>query len=426
MLLAFSAVLAASHGAVTLIDHSTLPPKEKLHIYLLIGQSNMVGQGYGNDPVLDAPDPRVIQFGSYSGFEQQWILAEHPLTQYGGFSGAMVGMGLEFAKTMLAAQADPEVKIALINHARGSTKIESWAPGVVNSKDGTKLYDNAVARAKSAMEYGVLKGILWHQGEANAKRNFAGYEGKLHTLVNNLRNEFEIPDLPFICGKLVPETVWTNDAGVVYSNIPRIYTKGYEVEAIMENLPNHRSNTFCVDNNGLRGNPDRIHFDAYSQRILGLRYANAMLGMHSDPFKQYMGGFYSPSELANPALLDPLGDNDSDGSPNFEEYIAKTNPRLSGDGIPLALYIGTNSFLGVTYRERIDTEAPRVVLQVSTNLLTWYDNETSPQTVTELLGPPTLNSNGTQTVTAHMVETMSAESSSIFCRLQFNTSTNSN
>lgn len=32
-------------------------------------------------------------------------------------------------------------------------------------------------------------------------------------------------------------------------------------------------------------NSDKIHFDAYSQRLLGQRYANAMTGFYSEPFR---------------------------------------------------------------------------------------------------------------------------------------------
>jgi hypothetical protein len=56
-----------------------LPAKEKLHIYLLLGQSNMEGWGTPYDSVLDAPQPGVLQFGSRDGMESQWLQAHHPL-----------------------------------------------------------------------------------------------------------------------------------------------------------------------------------------------------------------------------------------------------------------------------------------------------------------------------------------------------------
>ena len=116
--------------AVTLIG---LPTKSKLHIYLLIGQSNMQGAGTVLDPVLDAPLPRVLQFGSRDGMESEWVQAQHPLTSLSS-GGNAIGMGLEFAKTMLASNADPDVVICLINHALGATAIQWWAPGRLRPK----------------------------------------------------------------------------------------------------------------------------------------------------------------------------------------------------------------------------------------------------------------------------------------------------
>jgi hypothetical protein len=58
---------------------------------------------------------------------------------------------LEFAKTMLASNADPDVVIGLINHAKGTTAIQWWAPGVMDNKQinpatglNYYLYDEAV------------------------------------------------------------------------------------------------------------------------------------------------------------------------------------------------------------------------------------------------------------------------------------------
>ena len=52
-----------------------LPPQEKVHLYLLIGQSNMQGAGAPTVPPLDAPIPRVMKFGSRNGMESVWVRA---------------------------------------------------------------------------------------------------------------------------------------------------------------------------------------------------------------------------------------------------------------------------------------------------------------------------------------------------------------
>jgi hypothetical protein len=111
-----------------------LPTKEKLHIYLLIGQSNMQGEGNdGKNNNLDAPHPRVVKFGSRSDSSLvDFVTGGHRLTSYDSVAGSNIGMGVEFGKTLIAAVNDPEVVVCLINHAVGGTAIEWWEPGVVD------------------------------------------------------------------------------------------------------------------------------------------------------------------------------------------------------------------------------------------------------------------------------------------------------
>ena len=294
--------IAPTHGYVTytLVANGVesnsvsligLPPKEKLHIYLLIGQSNMEGHGTPFDPALDAPDPRVLQFGSRDGMESVFVEAQHPLTSLTA-GGNEIGMGVEFAKTMLASNTDPDVVICLINHAKGSSAIQWWEPGALDNKQRNPqnganyhLYDEAIQRVGAAEVYGVVKGVLWHQGEYNSIAHNSNpspepnlYAQRLQGLVDNLRRDLAIPGLPFLCGKFVPP--WVNSSGRVFSSSLAYRST---VEAVLADLPNHRFNTACVDNAGLIGREDQhIHFNAASQRELGRRYARKMLAISSD------------------------------------------------------------------------------------------------------------------------------------------------
>lgn len=267
-----------------------LPTKEKLHIYLLIGQSNMEGAGTNFDPLLDAPQPRVLQFGSRDGMETQWLEAHHPLTSLTA-GGNVIGMGIEFAKTMLASNADPDVVICLINHAKGSSAIQWWEPGAMDNKQinpatglNYYLYDEALERATNAAAYGVIKGVLWHQGEYNSNAGNSNpsaepelYAQRVQALVDNLRRDLSLPGLPFVCGKFV--LPWTNSLGQTFSS-----SLAYRatVEAALDDLANQRFNTACADNAGLLGREDQpIHFNAVSQRELGRRYAGKMLAIYA-------------------------------------------------------------------------------------------------------------------------------------------------
>lgn len=279
--------LIANGSATNSVSLISLPPKDKLHIYLLIGQSNMQGNGRPYDSVLDSPDARVLQFGSRDGMESVWVQAKHPLTALSG-SPTAIGMGLEFAKTMLASNADPDTVICLINHAIGSSAIQWWSPGVIDNKQTNSLtglnyflYDEAVQRATNAGQFGVIKGVLWHQGEYNSNTGNSNpsaepelYASRLSALVDNLRRDLQSPGLPFVCGKFVPN--WTNGVGTVFT-VSTLVQRGL-VEAALQDLPNQKFNTACVENSGLTGHEDEvIHFNAASQRELGRRYAQKFL-----------------------------------------------------------------------------------------------------------------------------------------------------
>ncbi len=350
----------------------SLPPKNKVHLYLLIGQSNMQGIGSPYSATLDAAVPRVVKFGSRNGMESVWVKGGHPLTGLTS-TGGSVGMGLEFAKTMLAANSDPEVVIGLINHGLGSTRIEWWAPGAIDDQQvnpvtnqNYRLYDEAVQRVNAASEYGVLKGVLWHQGESNSgtQTDADAYAGLLQALVSNLRSSFNNPTLPFVCGKFVPAT-WTYEDGSpgAFTGLPyRAITEG----ALMD-LPNQRPYTYCADNNGLRARPDQlIHFDAYSQRLFGQRYAAGMLGIQTGlnhpPVATPQG--VSTAEDAGKSITLVATDSDSDplvysiATQPSSGTLSGTPPNLNYT--PAADFNGADSFT-FTASDGISHSAPATV-----------------------------------------------------------------
>jgi hypothetical protein len=125
--------------------------------------------------------------------------------------------------------------------------------------------------------------VLWHQGEYNSNTNNTNpsaepelYASHLAALVDNLRRDLRLPGLPFVCGKLVP--TWTNASGTVFT-VTTLHRRDL-VEAALQDLPNRKFNTACVDNSGLTGHEDEvIHFNAVSQRELGRRYAGQFLAI---------------------------------------------------------------------------------------------------------------------------------------------------
>lgn len=220
-----------------------------LHIYLLIGQSNMAGRARIPDDLAD-PIPRTLLLNA----EDRWEQARNPLNRHSTIRKELnmqrLGPGHSFALEMTAH--DPEATIGLIVNARGGSRIEEWAKG-------TDFYDEALRRVRAALDTGELRGILWHQGESND--GDAEYLTKLQKLIEDLRADLDMPELPFVAGQ-VRESLPKNDT----------------VNALIAGLPEAVPFTAVAGSEGLT-TFDQPHFDTESVVTLGRRYAEAMINL---------------------------------------------------------------------------------------------------------------------------------------------------
>jgi hypothetical protein len=115
------------------------------------------------------------------------------------------------------------------------------------------------------MQSGVIKGIIWHQGESDSKPEQAkAYQAKLEELITKFRRELGDNDLPFVVGTLGDFYVARN---------PNAKT----INEILKRIPLTVKNTACADAAGLTPKSDLVHFDAKSERELGRRYAELMI-----------------------------------------------------------------------------------------------------------------------------------------------------
>lgn len=235
-----------------------LPPKENFHLFLLVGQSNMAGRGKVT-PADREPHPRVLMLNR----EGEWVPATDPLHFD---KPTMVGVGLGRTFGLEIAAATPGVTIGLIPCAVGGSPIDMWQPGAFYNATQSHPWDDAIRRARLALQSGTLKGILWHQGESDSSAPLApGYEAKLHDLVARFRRELAAPDVPFLAGQL----------GVFAENPWNEHKQ--RVDRAHRELPGKVKRTAFVSAEGLNHKGDKVHFDADSYRELGRRYAAAYL-----------------------------------------------------------------------------------------------------------------------------------------------------
>lgn len=230
-------------------------PDPDFHLYLLIGQSNMAGRGKVDEESKKA-DPRVLMLTR----ELRWAPATDPLHfDKPGMTG--VGPGLAFGKQM--AEACPKARIGLIPCAVGGTSIKVWVSGAQDKATKTHPYDDMLRRVKEARKAGVLKGILWHQGESD-RGAAEQYGGWLTGLVARLRQEFDAPDVPFVASEL---TVFKPETAEPTKKFNQV------VQGLTANVKNYG----CVSAEGLAHKGDKLHYSAEAARTLGQRFATKMV-----------------------------------------------------------------------------------------------------------------------------------------------------
>lgn len=236
-------------------------------IYLLMGQSNMKGRGLmPEEPKRDA---RIVMMHLR---DNQWYLARHPLHLTGdartfeGHDNAGVGPGLAFAEAML--EKHPKTAIALVPCAVGGTSIQVW-------QKGARRYEEALQRARLALETtatvkGRIAGVLWLQGEADAHpEERAQHEQRLLQLVDDLRADLDVPDLPFVACTI----------GEMSDEQEQLANQKAMNEILLA-FPFKRARTGCVDARDIKTHiGDRVHFDTAAQEEIGRRFAEWMSGL---------------------------------------------------------------------------------------------------------------------------------------------------
>lgn len=263
--------IGTANAQVSTVEPLVVSKKKNFHIFLLMGQSNMAGYGgvVESDPYQPGDKDPVSGVWALTGQHQldadtsmsevKWIPAKHPLHVLQ--SSAQFGMGMDFAKEYI--RLHPGVTVGLIPCAWGGAPI-NWL------NKGTPHYANAIMRAKLAAKDGVIKGVLWHQGESDSvtPELAALYQNKLDSLVTDIRTDLNNNRLAFVCGDLA-EFYGQGRSATHKAGIPIIRRTLHE-------LPFRLPYTYCVSTDGLKS-PDEhaVHFDRWSNIQLGKRYAQA-------------------------------------------------------------------------------------------------------------------------------------------------------
>lgn len=202
----------------------------------------------------------------------KWYYATPPLVRDGTRLSPCDYFGRQMVEKL------PEnIAIGIINVSIGGVSIDLYMEERVEAflkttipyiRDAAAKYENnpfryLVKRAKEAKEQGVIKGILFHQGETDKDR--VTWPEDVKAVYERLLKELDLKeeDVPILAGEVV-RTEMGGMFGEANKNIHR--------------LPEFIKNVHIVSSEGLPCPPDdRAHFTAESYRIFGRRYADEML-----------------------------------------------------------------------------------------------------------------------------------------------------
>lgn len=186
-----------------------------------------------------------------------WQTMWEPICPDRPFSG--IGLAASFAASYRLSHPDHE--IGLVPCAEGGSSLEDW-------KVGGTLFENAVFQGKVAQQTSHIAGILWHQGENDCVVDLAAsYKDRFTIIIDELRNVLQLPDVPLIIGGL-GDYLTKGRYGKYFGAYPLVN------KALLE-FAEQSANGYYVTADGLTANPDGLHFDAISQRRLGIRYFEA-------------------------------------------------------------------------------------------------------------------------------------------------------
>ncbi len=240
------------------------PRDDTIEVFILAGQSNMVGRaresGLEDDKIVPQTGAIIhVQGQVEADLAGQW----RPLTAGFGRRADFFGPELTFGLTQEALRPGP--RVAIIKHAVGGSDLDNnW------NASGGPLYQDLQTHIAQAMEElaplgdAHLAGVVWVQGENDAVNLGASerYKDNLTAFVAQIRQDLDSPQLPFVVALVAPSESWPHH--------PLVRQAQRDVASADPNVVTVESEDLPV----LSGDP--LHYNARGLQTLGERTAEAM------------------------------------------------------------------------------------------------------------------------------------------------------
>jgi len=279
---------------------------KKWDLFLLFGQSNMAGPpaGEAQDKVTN-PRIKVLAYDNCSALGRtfnQWYPASPPLHEC--FNG--VGPADYFSKTLIDTSdklglgidtiglipcAISGVSIDIFRIGKNTTSTYTIPP---SPNTGTNAYSWMVSRIKEAQKKGVVRGILFHQGESN--NGDPNWPANVKEVVDALKKDLSLGDIPFIAGELRYQLGRSTNESCCTGHNTQV-----------AKLPGLIKNSSVVSAKGLTGLQDPYHFDLASMRTFGHRYCAAMVPYLKNSTSIFSRNLVNGTSSADYAVFDVKG-----------------------------------------------------------------------------------------------------------------------
>jgi len=257
-------------------------PDPDFYIYLCFGQSNMEAGARPAPQDEGFNDPRfqfmaAVDMPRFGRERNHWYTAVPPICRETNNMGPV-----DFFGRKMIEELPSRYKVGVINVSVAGAKLELWDKDacadylameaadpsrswLVNmaKEYGMNPYQRLMETAREAQKYGVIKGMLLHQGESNP--DDPQWPGRVKKIHDDLCADLGLDpaEIPLLAGELK----YAEQDGVCAAFN----------EVVLPHLPEVMPNAYVISAMGCESTGDQFHFNTEGMRLMGYRMAEKML-----------------------------------------------------------------------------------------------------------------------------------------------------
>ena len=277
-------------------------PDPNFFIYLCFGQSNMEAGARPAEQDKDFNDPRfqfmaAVDMPRFDRVRNHWYTAVPPICRQTNNMGPVDFFGRKMIEVL-----PEQYRVGVINVSVAGAKLELWDKDACEEylameaadpsrgwlvdmarEYGMNPYQRLLETAREAQKYGVIKGMLLHQGESNP--DDPAWPGRVKKIHDDLCAELGLDpaEIPLLAGELK----YAEQDGVCAAFN----------DVVLPHLPEVMPNAYVISALGCESTGDQFHFNTEGMRLMGTRMAEKMLELQGFTQPERRNLILVPEEL---------------------------------------------------------------------------------------------------------------------------------